>query len=297
MDFWHRLGRIIRKSNLGTLIFFVLNIAMLFLLLFPEGVTKEEALILVGCYAISIIISISPLGEWAMTFAVGGREIKRNDIKLKIIPLLDVVYEKAKEKTPGLVKSIRLKIINDDTPNAFAIGRKTICVTSGLLKLSDDDIMGVLAHEMGHIAYRHSVIQLLIGGGNVFISGCLLIIKITCWAISGLLTIISFGAKNYLAGVISVALGAFSTFLIWLWTKFCMLFLMWSMRQNEYIADEYAFRIGFGNELASVLDREICDVPKIGLLKALYSTHPSNDDRIAKLQELGATYSQYLSIQ
>lgn len=31
-----------------------------------------------------------------------------------------------------------------------------------------------------------------------------------------------------------------STALSWLWVKFCMLFLMWSMRQNEYLADEFA---------------------------------------------------------
>lgn len=28
--------------------------------------------------------------------------------------------------------------------------------------------------------------------------------------------------------------------------RICMLFLMWSMRQNEYLADKFAYRIGFG---------------------------------------------------
>lgn len=72
-----------------------------------------------------------------------------------------------------------------------------------------------------------------------------------------------------------------------------MLFLMWSMRQNEYIADKYAFEIGFGQELARVLDNEMCSVPDNGLLKALYATHPCSDDRIAILQELGTEYSRY----
>lgn len=35
--------------------------------------------------------------------------------------------------------------------------------------------------------------------------------------------------------------------------RICMLFLMWSMRQNEYLADKFAYRIGFGLELATVL--------------------------------------------
>lgn len=72
-----------------------------------------------------------------------------------------------------------------------------------------------------------------------------------------------------------------------------MLFLMWSMRQNEYVADEYAFQLGYGATLASILDRNMCSAPNNGLLKALYSTHPHSDDRIAHLQELGANYSRY----
>ena len=293
MDIWHRLGRIFRFSNLGTLIFFVLNISLLLLIFFPNGVNRNNALILITCYLMTVLASISPLGEWLLTLFAGAREIKRKDIKIRIIPLMEIVYEYSKEKNPTIVKTVHLKIINDDSPNAFAIGRKTICITSGLLKLSDDEIMAVLAHEMGHIVYHHSVIQLLIGGGNIFISGCLLIIKIVCWIITGVITLFAFGTRNYIGGIIVTALGAFSAFLIWLWTKFCMLFLMWSMRQNEYIADEFAYKLGFGDVLAGVLDRHICDVPENGLLKALYSTHPRNDDRIAKLQELGTEYFMY----
>ena len=65
------------------------------------------------------------------------------------------------------------------------------------------------------------------------------------------------------------------------------------MRQNEYVADEFAYKLGYGNILASVLDRQMCSAPENGLLKALYSTHPHSDDRIARLQNLGATYSRY----
>lgn len=68
---------------------------------------------------------------------------------------------------------------------------------------------------------------------------------------------------------------------------------MWSMRQNEFIADEYAYQIGYGETLASVLDRHMCSKPENGLLKALYSTHPNSDDRVAKLQTLGAEYYAY----
>ena len=52
-------------------------------------------------------------------------------------------------------------------------------------------------------------------------------------------------------------------------------------------------KIGFGLELATVLDQHISDVPHDGFLSAIYSTHPCNDDRVAALQNLGVPYSRY----
>lgn len=294
MDIWHRLGRIFRLSNLGTLIFFMLNIGLILVLFCPYGVTFEVVAPLVVCYIVTVLISLSPIGEWTLAALSGAREIKRKDIKIRLIPLLEIVFEQAKEKTPSMINFIRLKIIHDQSPNAFAIGHKTICVTDGLLNLSDDEIMAVFAHEVGHLAYKHSAIQLLIGGGNLFISGCLLIVKAICWmitAICGLVTGIA--TRSFFAGVLATLAASISSALIWLWTKFCMLFLMWSMRQNEFVADEYAYSLGYGTILASVLDRHMCSPPNNGLLNALYSTHPHSDDRVARLQDLGANYSRY----
>lgn len=294
MDIWHRLGRIFRLSNLGTLIFFMLNIGLILVLFCPYGVTFEVVAPLVVCYIVTVLISLSPIGEWTLAALSGAREIKRKDIKIRLIPLLEIVFEQAKEKTPSMINFIRLKIIHDQSPNAFATGHKTICVTDGLLNLSDDEIMAVFAHEVGHLAYKHSAIQLLIGGGNLFISGCLLIVKAICWMITancGLVTGIA--TRSFFAGVLATLAASISSALIWLWTKFCMLFLMWSMRQNEFVADEYAYSLGYGTILASVLDRHMCSLPNNGLLKALYSTHPHSDDRVARLQDLGVNYSRY----
>ena len=209
------------------------------------------------------------------------------------IPLLEIVFDAAKRECPSMVNSIKLKIILDNAPNAFAIGRQTICITLGLLKLSDEEILAVLAHEMGHIAYRHSVIQLLIGGANIFISGFLVLIKCICWIITVILTLLGLATRSVLGTVLMALFGGISAVLMWLWTKFCMIFLMWSMRQNEYIADEFAYKIGYGEMLAKVLDNQLCQMPECGLFKALYSTHPSSYDRIAKLQSLGVRYSRF----
>lgn len=293
MDIWHRLGRIFRLSNLGTLIFFLLNIGLILALFCPYGVTFEAAAPLVVCYIVTVLISLSPIGEWTLAALAGAKEIKRKDIKIRLIPLLEIVFEQSKARTPYMVNSIHLKIIHDQSPNAFAIGRRTICVTDGLLNLSDEEIMAVFAHEVGHLAYQHSAIQLLIGGGNLFISGFLLVVKIVCWIITGIFALVGISTRSFWGGFFMTLFGSMSAALIWLWTKFCMLFLMWSMRQNEFVADEYAYKLGYGTILASVLDRHMCSAPESGLLKALYSTHPHSDDRVARLQDLGANYSRY----
>ena len=293
MDIWHKLGRIFRISNLGTLIFFLLNIGLILALFCPYGITFEAAAPLVVCYIVTVLISLSPIGEWTLATLAGAKEIKRKDIKIRLIPLLEIVFEQAKERTPSMINSIRLKIIHEQSPNAFAIGRRTICVTDGLLNLSDEEIMAVFAHEVGHLAYQHSAIQLLIGGGNLFISGFLLIIKVVCWIITGMFALVGISTRSFWGGFFMTLFGSLSAVLIWFWTKFCMLFLMWSMRQNEFVADEYAYKLGYGAILASVLDRHMCSVPGNGLLKALYSTHPHSDERVARLQDLGANYSRY----
>ena len=53
----------------------------------------------------------------------------------------------------------RVAISPVDLPNAFATGRSSkvavVCVTEGLLaKLNDDELEGVLAHEMSHVAHK-----------------------------------------------------------------------------------------------------------------------------------------------
>ena len=57
------------------------------------------------------LISVSPAGEWVLAVLADAQEIKRKDIKIRLIPLIEVVYSKAKQYTPSMVDSIRLKIM------------------------------------------------------------------------------------------------------------------------------------------------------------------------------------------
>ena len=57
-----------------------------------------------------------------------------------IYPLFKEVYYKAKMANPMISDDVRLFICDDTAPNAFATGRKTMCVTRGLLVMSDEEI-------------------------------------------------------------------------------------------------------------------------------------------------------------
>ena len=53
----------------------------------------------------------------------------------------------------------KIYVIPDDSPNAFATGRNpdhaAVAVTRGILNLlSDEELEGVLAHELGHVRNR-----------------------------------------------------------------------------------------------------------------------------------------------
>ena len=53
------------------------------------------------------------------------------------------------------------KLVNDDSINAFALPGGPMYVHTGLLKAADSEgeVAGVLAHEMSHVALRHSAAQ------------------------------------------------------------------------------------------------------------------------------------------
>lgn len=62
------------------------------------------------------------------------------------------------------VKQPRLAIVPDRTPNAFVFGNSsnnmTLAVNQGLLdQLNEDEIQGVLGHEIGHIRHKDSIIM------------------------------------------------------------------------------------------------------------------------------------------
>jgi heat shock protein HtpX len=99
---------------------------------------------------LSMTIAALVGGDRILLSAAGAREVQKSDAP----QLINVVEEMT--IASGLPKPPRVFLIEDDRPNAFAVGRKPenacVAVTSGLLRrLNRDELQGVVAHEIGHI--------------------------------------------------------------------------------------------------------------------------------------------------
>jgi heat shock protein HtpX len=217
-----------------------------------------------------------------------ARELAVHKEKERLIPLFEEVYQKAKEQTPNISKNINLYIVDEISVNAFAIGGNTIVATRGLIEtMNDDEIKGILAHEVAHIAHNDSRVQILITfGSTIYLWGFF----IARWIIRRveLGTAKETPFASAIIGIIRfiVDLG------INLVTLIATLLLMADSRQKEYRADQYAAQIGYGYELKQALytlyDMQISD--KRSLIQRYKASHPRIAYRIGKLEELEEIY-------
>ncbi len=185
-------------------------------------------------------------------------------------------------------------------PNAFATGRNAehavVCCTAGILKLvNKDEIEGVLAHELAHVKHHH----MLIGTIAATMAGAVAMIgRIAVWgAMFG-----GYGGRDREGG----GLGALAMAIV---APIAAMMIQFAIsRQNEFVADRTGAEIS-GNPMGlahalqklDAYSRRIpMDVnpaaaslaivnPLAGQRRAfasLFSTHPSTEDRVARLEEM-----------
>lgn len=298
---------IIRKNNTGVIIWLIINTVLVTFLigyiLTMSSYTMQVhsvAAYFIGfiVYLLSITIAVSPVGEFILRLQAGCREIKREDYLERLNPLFEEVYQKAKKKNPNLPDDIKFFMSKDEEPNAFATGRKTVCLTEGLLDYSDEEIKAVLGHEFGHLAHKDTDAILVIEVGNLIVTGIFVVfrlfIKTVTFIFHLIFSIISDSfAEIFVSAITRVFIDLILVTVMNIWTKLGTLICLHSSRKNEFEADEYSCSMGYGQKLCEVLDKldaEACS--KNTLWATLNSTHPDTDDRIAHMQQLGVEYSK-----
>lgn len=197
------------------------------------------------------------------------------------------------------IKKPRVAIIQSNVPNAFATGRNqnhaAIAVTTGILQLlNEDELRGVISHEMGHIKNK----DILISSVAATIAG--MIVAIANWArYAFLFTNNDEGFMEIIASILLAILGPIAASIIQLAIS----------RSREFKADATGAEIcGNPLALASALrklefgttqnpmkdakntDAHMFIVNPFGnatnKLKNLFSTHPETSERIRRLEDM-----------
>ena len=196
----------------------------------------------------------------------------------------------------------KVYIIPTDVPNAFATGRNpshaAVAATEGILRLLDEDeIRGVLAHEMSHVLHRDILISTIVAS---FASAIAMIANMAQWA-----AIFGSGRDNDGEGGNPIALIATAL----LAPLAASVIQMGISRTREYMADEEGGRmiddpIALARALAKIdnyahyqvlpgaskATAHMCIINPFagvrGTLMNLFSTHPPTEDRIARLEDL-----------
>ncbi len=110
---------------------------------------------------------MSPLGELLSCTRNHCRSISDTQLRSKLDSMYREAFEKAKISNPKLKDNIKLYTTEETSPNAVAVGTRTICLTRGLLNRPRDQIVAVLTHELSHIVYKDTAIQALMNAGDV----------------------------------------------------------------------------------------------------------------------------------
>ncbi len=137
--------------------FLLLTGLTLFLLFVGQLLGGQRGMVLaLGFAAVMNFVSYFFSDKIAI-WSSGARPVSREDL-----PRIYEIVERLCAKT-GLPMP-KLYVIPTDSPNAFATGRNpqhaSVAVTAGILKiLNDDEMEGVLAHELGHVRNRDILIS------------------------------------------------------------------------------------------------------------------------------------------
>ena len=249
-----------------------------------------------GVAVVMLLVNLY-MGDDLIAAVAGARRIERKEDAPALWRMVENLSITAGVPMP------RLYIVPDESPNAFAAGRSPkqaiVGVTTGLLeRLDEEELEGVLAHEMSHI--RNYDVRLMTWAAVLAGSIALLahIFTRAMW----------FGGGNRRSGggsnpivLIAVVAGLILAPIA------AILIQMAISRRREYVADASAAELTrYPQGLASAL-RSISAAAKPsarlgnqaiahlmiapplsarGRTMTIFATHPATEDRVARLNEM-----------
>ncbi len=272
------------KSNILYIIWSIVNFIISFLILGAKGYSFLICLVL---YTVSLTVALSPLGEWILRLINGARKLYTRREKDYLIPLFEEIYEDVKQEYPNL-PNIEICIIDSLTVNACAMGRHTIAVTRGAVEtFTEDELKGVLLHEIGHIVHGDTKATLLNLIGNGLFSIGVIIIKLVL-LIFNLLLLPLFNETKGITVLITSFIRFIFNILLFAFTLTGNIILSINSRNNEYSADYFAYKMAYGEELISALYllQKMSLGENMKLVQRMQASHPHIAKRIGRLENL-----------
>lgn len=280
------IGLKLRMMISGSMLFGIY--ALFAAYIFIQFGTNTNVLIAVIVGSIIFILFQYRFGLWSALRSVGAEEMPENARYKNIHNVTERLSEDMGIKKP------KLMITDMGVPNAFAVGRKgngVVVLSTEIIDLLDEDeLEGVIAHELAHIKNR-DVIIMVIGQS---------IASIIAIAVQWIYIIATRGRGSTISRMF------FSSIIGTIAQIFVMIFVMAISRSREYVADETASKYtGNPEAMASALEKisggptkmndkisQRSDTPsplfiseiKTSKLQDLLSTHPPIEKRIERLR-------------
>jgi heat shock protein HtpX len=200
--------------------------------------------------------------------------------------IFEAIYDEARSLNPRIEANIELYIIDDLSIRAFVVGRRAIVITRGAVQIfSPSDLRGIFAHELAHISCGFMKISLFLQGSTFLISAFISLVKRLSAPKYTVTTKnkfadyeLTYKEKPNLAMIFGFILVP-SIFVFQVLIKA-------GSRKNEEYADDFAYNLGYGEELISALQViyrfELSS--SVVFMTRLMNTHPPTPIRIAGLE-------------
>ena len=280
------------------MLWFIVNVFLSAFILLPFFKDFGSAFaISIAFYMITIYVAYFA-GDEIIKLLENIRPIETKKEIEQLIPIFEDLYADIKEVIPDLPK-IELHIIDQMTVNACAVGNNTVAVTYGAINtFSEDELRGVIAHEIGHIynGNTKAVIWNTVGSG---------VITIYVFLVRYLFKILfnmSEPIQGQTSGILFFILNLF--YRIFNFTVKCLLFLgnlilSGNSRMAEYEADKFAFDVGYGEEITGSLYtlQKISLSPEATLVERMQASHPRISKRIAEMESLIDNKEPYFAVE
>ena len=284
-------------------------------------VRMTTVMFLLGALFVALVVTLMyTFSNFAFLIGIGGIGVafyqwwSSDKVAMRAMRAREVTPEEAPE-LHGMIDRLcaladmpkpRVGISDVDIPNAFATGRSpnraVVCVTTGILgKLDAEELEGVLAHELSHVAHRDVLVMTIASSAGIVAAMLTRSAQFGALGMGRSRNNNSIGMPAYLVAlVVSLVVYAISFFLTRLLSRYRELC---ADRSGAYLTQKPGALASavqkITGEMATIPSRDLRAASAMNAffiapaisgvsLKTLTSTHPSLEQRLEQLARIQA---------